>query len=97
MKTKNIFVTGTDTGVGKTHVTALLLAELRRRGMRAAAMKPIACGRDGRRDAEIYAELMGGEATLDVLNPVYLRYPLAPSVAVELPSVRLPTWIAWPL
>jgi uncharacterized NAD-dependent epimerase/dehydratase family protein len=52
------FIAGTDTGVGKTHVTALLLAELRRQGVRAAAMKPIACGRDGRHDAEQFATLM---------------------------------------
>jgi len=86
---QNIFVTGTDTGVGKTHVTALLLAELRRRGVRAAAMKPIACGRDGRRDAEIYARSMGGEVAVDVLNPVYLRHPLAPSVAAKLERKRI--------
>ena len=33
MKNTNYFITGTDTGVGKTHVTAALLAELRRRGL----------------------------------------------------------------
>ena len=79
-----MFITGTDTGVGKTYVTALLLAELRRRGVRAAAMKPIACGRDGRRDAERYAALMNDEQPLNVLNPVYLRHPLAPRVAAKL-------------
>jgi dethiobiotin synthetase len=86
---KNYFITGTDTGVGKTHVTALLLAELRRQGIRAAAMKPIACGRDGRRDAERYAALMNHEQPLDVLNPVFLRHPLAPSVAANLERRRI--------
>jgi dethiobiotin synthetase len=76
------FITGT--GVGKTFVTALLLAEFRRRGLRAGAMKAIACGRDGRRDAELYAALMNHEQPLDVLNPVYLRHPLAPYVAAKL-------------
>jgi len=85
----SVFVTGTDTGVGKTHVTALLLAELRRRGVRAAAMKPIACGADGRRDAEQYWELMDREVPLDALNPVYLRHPLAPSVAARLARRRI--------
>jgi dethiobiotin synthetase len=42
------FITGTDTGVGKTHVTAALLRELRRQGVAAAAFKPIACGPGGR-------------------------------------------------
>jgi len=83
------FVTGTDTGVGKTHVAALLLAEWRRRGLRAGAMKPIACGPDGRRDAEQYAALMNHEQPLDVLNPLYLRDPLAPLVAARLEHRRI--------
>jgi len=78
------FITGTDTGVGKTYVTALLLAELRRRGVPAAAMKPIACGADGRNDVRQFRALMQNEVPLDRLNPVYLRHPLAPSVAAKL-------------
>ena len=84
-----IFITGTDTSVGKTHVTALILSELRRRGVRAAAFKPIACGEGGRRDAEIYAAIMNHEQPLDMVNPVYLRYPLAPSVAARLQRERI--------
>ena len=80
---KNLYITGTDTAVGKTHVTAALLAELRRRGVNAAAFKPIACGKGGRHDAEIYAAIMNHEQPLDVINPVYLRHPLAPSVAAR--------------
>ena len=80
----NFFITGTDTGVGKTHVTALLLAELRRRGLPAAGFKPIACGAGGRADARTYRTLMRNEVPLDVINPVYLRHPLAPSVAAKL-------------
>lgn len=83
------FITGTDTGVGKTYVTALILAELRRRGVKAAAFKPIACGKGGRRDAEIYAKLMNDEQPLDVINPIYLRNPLAPSVAAKLEGKRI--------
>ena len=79
-----IFITGTDTGAGKTHVTALILSELRRRGVRAAAFKPIACGAGGRRDAEIYAAIMNHEQPLATITPVYLRHPLAPSVAAKL-------------
>jgi dethiobiotin synthetase len=81
---QNLFITGTDTAVGKTHVTAALLTELRRRGILAAAFKPIACGPGGRHDAEIYASIMNHEQPLDVINPIYLRHPLAPSVAAKL-------------
>jgi dethiobiotin synthetase len=87
--TPGLFITGTDTGVGKTHVTALLLAELRRRGVHAAAFKPIACGGGGRNDARIYRQLMNEEVPLDVINPVYLRHPLAPSVAAKLERKRI--------
>jgi dethiobiotin synthetase len=52
-------------------------------------MKPIACGPDGRRDAEVYAALMNHEQPLDVINPVYLRRPLAPSVAARLEKRRI--------
>ncbi len=79
-----IFITGTDTGVGKTHITAALLTELRRRGISAAAFKPIACGKGGRHDAEIYAAIMNHEQPLDIINPIYLRHPLAPSVAAKI-------------
>ncbi len=87
--TTNLFITGTDTGVGKTYVTALILSELRRRGVQAAAFKPIACGTGGRRDAEIYAAIMNHEQPLDAINPVYLRHPLAPSVAAKLERKRI--------
>jgi len=86
---QNLFITGTDTAVGKTHVTAALLTELRRRGISAAAFKPIACGPGGRRDAEIYAAIMDHEQPLDVINPIYLRHPLAPSVAAKLERKRI--------
>src|ERR1017187_834688 len=86
---RGIFITGTDTGVGKTHVTAALLTELRRRGVNAAAFKPIACGKGGRHDAEIYAAIMNHEQPLDVINPIYLRHPLAPSVAAKLERKRI--------
>jgi len=86
---QNLFITGTDTAVGKTHVTAALLTELRRRGVAAAAFKPIACGTGGRHDAEIYAAIMDHEQPLNIINPIYLRHPLAPSVAAKLEGKRI--------
>ncbi|MEI8315665.1 MAG: dethiobiotin synthase [Verrucomicrobiota bacterium] len=88
---QNYFITGTDTGVGKTHITALLLAELRRRGLPAAGFKPIACGTGGRADARTYRKLMRNEVPLDVINPVYLRHPVAPSVAAKLEGSHIDT------
>lgn len=40
----SLFITGTDTGVGKTHIAARLLRLLRTSGIRCAGMKPICCG-----------------------------------------------------
>jgi len=84
-----IFITGTDTGIGKTYVTAAILVELRRRGVKAAAFKPISCGEGGRADAELYWELMDREQPLDLLNPVYLKHPLAPSVSAKLEGKQI--------
>jgi dethiobiotin synthetase len=87
--TTGIFITGTDTGVGKTHVTAALLRELRRQGVAAAAFKPIACGPGGRDDARQFARLMDHEIPLDIINPIYLHRPLAPSIAAKLERKRI--------
>jgi dethiobiotin synthetase len=74
----SFFVTGTDTGAGKTHITRLLLEALRRKGVDAAGYKPVACG--DRDDARILSEASGG-LPLDEVNPVFLKSAVAPYVA----------------
>ena len=74
----NYFVTGTDTGAGKTHITCLLLETLRRTGIDAVGYKPVACG--DRDDAHLIAEASGG-ISLDEVNPVFLKSAVAPYVA----------------
>ena len=74
----SFFVTGTDTGVGKTYVTRLILETLRREGIDAVGYKPVACG--DREDASELAAASGG-LSLDEVNPVYLNTPVAPYVA----------------
>ena len=78
----NLFLTGTDTDVGKTYVAALLIRGLRRAGFDTAGMKPICCG--GREDAEILREAAGGLQPLDEVNPVWLAAPAAPYTAAKL-------------
>lgn len=78
---KMLFVTGTDTGVGKTVLTCLLLEYLRRSGMRAMAMKPFCAG--GREDAEEYCRLMDGEVTLDQVNPFHFPEAAAPIIGMR--------------
>jgi dethiobiotin synthetase len=77
----SLFVTGTDTAVGKTYVTRLILETLRREGLDAVGYKPVACG--DRDDAAIIAAASGGLA-LDEVNPVHLQTPVAPHVACML-------------
>ena len=91
---QTLFITGTDTGVGKTVLTALLARFLRERGVRAAALKPICSGNRG--DArKIFAEL-AGVLSPDEINPWHFRAPVAPSLAArrENKTVKLPQVLA---
>ena len=76
-----VFVTGTDTGVGKTVLTALLLHHLRRAGVRALAVKPFATGAPT--DAVLLDRLQEGALPMPRLNPFRFRTPLAPLVAAR--------------
>ena len=76
-----VFVTGTNTGAGKTILTALLLAHLRSNGVHALAMKPVETG--GRRDARLLHALQRDEVSLEEVNPFWFREPLAPSIAAR--------------
>ncbi len=77
----NFLITGTDTEIGKTYVTALLLKDLRRRGLLAAGYKPVACG--DRQDPRAIRDATDPSMSLDEINPLYLRTPTAPYVAAN--------------
>ena len=83
----SVFVTGTDTGVGKTYTAARLLRLARDSGLRCAGMKPICCG--DRADAELLLEASSGGLTIDEVNPVWLRTPAAPMPAAEAERVQI--------
>ena len=74
----SVFITGTDTGVGKTYVTRLILETLRNEGIDAVGYKPVACG--DRADATLLAAA-SGKLSRDEVNPVFLKPALAPLVA----------------
>ena len=84
---RGIFITGTDTDVGKTWVAAGLTAALRQRGVAAVYFKPVQSGcpeAEGRlvpTDADFARRLAGLTEPLNVLTPIALRLPLAPGVA----------------
>lgn len=75
------FITGTDTGVGKTVLTALLVRHLRECGVRALAVKPFCSG--GRDDARLLRKAQADEVPLDAINPWHFRAPLTPLLAAR--------------
>ena len=75
------FLTGTDTGVGKTFVTSLLARSLRQSGHDTIALKPLCSG--DRADAEILRAAGGNELTIDEVNPLWFQTPVSPLVAAR--------------
>lgn len=95
MKTKGYFITGTDTGVGKTFVTAGIAAVLKENGKDAGVMKPVETGcpeKDGKlepRDAVFLKNAAGGSDELDLINPYRFKASLAPSIASRLEGANI--------
>lgn len=83
----SFYVTGTDTGIGKTCVSVALLRSLRASGKRVAGMKPIASGceltPEGLRNEDALALLEASELDLpyDWVNPEAFREPVSPHAA----------------
>jgi dethiobiotin synthetase len=87
------FVTGTDTEIGKTLVSAAILHKLVQQGQRACGMKPIAAGAE-ERDGELHNEdaamlRAAGNVHLPqhITTPFMLREPCAPHIAASLEGV----------
>lgn len=87
-----LFVTGTDTGVGKTRVATALAHALARRGVRVHARKPVESGVDARigpADAQALREAAGAHETIDAVCSLTLRAALSPERAAALEGVPL--------
>jgi dethiobiotin synthetase len=84
---RTLFVTGTDTGVGKTVVAVTLLRALGRAGWRAVGMKPVASGIDDalgvNDDVAALMDAAGVVAPLAEVNPYAFRAPIAPHAAAQ--------------
>lgn len=83
----NLFLTGTDTGVGKTFTTALLTRALRQAGLGTIALKPLCSGE--RSDVEILRAASDNILSLDETNPIWLQAPATPLVAAKLENRTL--------
>jgi len=80
-----IFVTGTDTGVGKTLVSLALIAAFRKSGLKVGAMKPIetGVGKDGPLDAIALRDAAGSIDPLATICPQQFALPAAPNAAAD--------------
>ena len=83
------FVTGTDTGVGKTHIAVMLMEKLKERGLRVAGFKPIASGAErtatGWNQEDVQALQAAASVKLpdSVVNPYCFAPPIAPVIAAK--------------
>lgn len=82
-----IFITGTDTGVGKTFVAAALALYLKKRGLAVGVMKPIetgvTAGRETRSDAARLRTVIESEDALGAIRPYSFELPVAPLTAAQ--------------
>lgn len=86
-----LFVTGTDTGVGKTYISCLLLHALAARNMAVVGMKPIAAGCENGQwqDVEFLRSTSSVDVPLRDLNPYALHAPIAPHIAARQEGITL--------
>ena len=84
--TRTWFVTGTDTGVGKTAISCALLVAAREAGLKTAAIKPVAAGCDEaghNEDALQLMDCMTEPLEYSQVNPVALTAAIAPHIAAH--------------
>src|SRR6185436_6021040 len=82
-----VFITGTDTGVGKTVVTCLLVAYLRKQGQDAVAIKPVCSG--GREDIRQLRRAQQEALTEEEICPFYFDAPVTPMLAARRAKRRI--------
>lgn len=82
---KSIFITATDTNVGKTVVTALLGRALQSQGLSVGVIKPVQCAGD---DAVLLKSALKLEDDVSVINPFFAPEPLSPHLALQRAGVR---------
>lgn len=95
LRKPGLFITGTDTGVGKTVVTSAIAYALRQSGLKVSVCKPMATGcrreREGlvADDAEAIAHFSDCRLPLEVINPVRFVPPMSPAAAAEEAGVEV--------
>lgn len=98
---KGIFVTGTDTGIGKTWFTLACINAMQQAGVKTVAMKPVASGAeliDGQlrnEDALLIQQALNHPVAYELINPYVFALPVSPHIAaaeagieIELPRIQ---------
>jgi len=89
-KSKGYFITGTDTGVGKTVVTACLLTIYRKHGINTGIMKPIEtgvnqkCSSEANSDAKFLLTISGNQDPIEEVSPIRLKPTASPLQATKI-------------
>lgn len=87
---RGLFITGTDTGVGKTYVASAIVRQLREQQVRVGAYKPVVSGSEPGPTGPIWGDVeqlhsaLGGAFPREVICPQRFEAPLAPPVAARL-------------
>ncbi len=89
--TSGFFITGTDTGIGKTFISCLLLHALSAKGKSVVGMKPIAAGQDNGKwsDVELLRTAGNTQVSYKLMNPYALDLPIAPHIAAERQEIKI--------
>ncbi len=92
---KGVFVTGSDTGVGKTVIAGAIAAAIKAQGLDVGVMKPVASGAkkiEGKlvsEDAVYLKKIIDSTDDDDLVNPILLKLPLAPTIAATKTGVPI--------
>lgn len=92
---QSYFITGTDTGVGKTYIACQLIRQYVAQGYKVVGMKPIAAGcelMDGQwvnEDVKLLTEASNVSAPANLVNPYCFKEPIAPHIAAQHEGVKI--------
>jgi len=93
--TTGLFITGTDTGIGKTTIALALITALQKDGLKVGAMKPVSAGctitEDGLRneDAEQLMQRASVDFPYDIVNPYAFEPAIAPHIAADEAGIKI--------
>jgi len=89
------FITGTDTGVGKTYVACELIRQFVAQGLKVVGMKPVAAGREFVHGVWVHDDVQkliaasNVSAPIELVNPYCFDEPIAPHIAAEKAGVNI--------